>query len=91
MKIWAALFMLMVFVVASSAQTNVYNITHSQVTINNITIVTNVAPSTNIVQKISTNSVVVPRYFVERLQWEDMLEARRRASYASYLRRFERN
>jgi hypothetical protein len=91
MKIWAALLMLMTFVVASSAQTNVYNITHSQVTINNITIITNVAPSTNIVQTKATNSVVIPRYYVERLQWEDMLEARRRASFSSYLRRFPRN
>jgi len=73
----------------ASAQTNIVNIYNSKVTINNITIQTNiVAP---VVQsKVSTNKVVLPMEIVERLRWEDMLEQRRIASFRAYLRRYDK-
>jgi hypothetical protein len=89
MKVLAALLMLLVFVCVSPAQTNVYNISHSQVTINNLTVITNVVQTP--VRSSSTNSLVVSNYVVERLQWEAMLDARRRASFSAYLRRFDKD
>jgi UTP-glucose-1-phosphate uridylyltransferase len=90
MKVLAALLMLLGFVCVSSAQTNIYNITQSQVTINNnITVITNVVQTP--VRIATTNSMVVSNYVIERLQWDEMLDARRRASFSAYLRRFDKN
>lgn len=79
---------IMLFVVSSIyGQTNVINIYNSKVTIQNN--VTTVGTNTVIAKRSTNNIVILPRYYFERLQWESMLEARKRASFNSYLRRMK--
>jgi hypothetical protein len=71
----------------ASAQTNVVNIYNSKVTINNIVIQTNSVSAVQPPVSSTNKLVVLPREVVERLQWEGMLEQRRRATFNSYIRR----
>jgi 2-C-methyl-D-erythritol 4-phosphate cytidylyltransferase len=66
----------------AGGQTNIINIYNSRVTINNITPVAR----TNVVVK-DTNRVVLSQEVLERLQWEQMLNERRRAAFKSFLRK----
>lgn len=94
MKYAIIVLLILIFIdlVSCHGQTNIINIYNSQVTINNI-LVTNNTPSKCIVQ---TNviepkkMVVIPPEWIERLQWENMLNERRNAAFSSYLRRYNR-
>ena len=78
---------LVLFVSSISAQTNIINISNSRVIINNYTI--SQPQKTNIVQQTKTIKVVaVPREVAERIQWEKMLEQRRRVAFRSFLRTY---
>lgn len=82
--------MLLLVGFTAKAQTNIVNIYNSKVTINNITIQTNIV-SPVVQSKISTNKMVVlPIEVVERLRWEDMLEQRRTTLFRAYLRRYDK-
>lgn len=90
MKRFILMSMLVVLLgMVSSAQTttNVINIYNSQVTINN-TVAT--PKGTNDIQRTTRKMVIIPREHVERLQWESMLDARRRAAFQGYLKKFNR-
>ncbi len=65
------------FMLSAYGQTNVFNITHSHVTINNYVTKTNIVyvPSTNVVTR--PKMVVLKPEIVERLKWEAMLDERR--------------
>jgi hypothetical protein len=83
MKCLFLLLIIMLFVVViSNAQTNIINIYNSHVVINNIANI-----STNNVK--TNNRVVLAPKEVERLQWEIMLDQRRRASFKSFLKKYK--
>lgn len=77
---------------AASAQTNIVNISNSQVTINYVTVISTNTPATadNDTKKEPTKMVVLPMDVVERLRWEELLQARRIANMNAYLRRLEK-
>ncbi len=80
--------LIMLFVVSSIyGHTNVINIYNSKVTIQNT--VTTVGTNVIVTRRSTNNLVVLPRYYFERLQWESMLEARKKASFNAYLRRIK--
>lgn len=66
----------LMFMLSAYGQTNVINIRHSHVTINNY-VTTNVVyvPPTNVVKQ--PKMVVLKPEVVERLKWEEMLDERR--------------
>lgn len=81
---------------AASAQTNIVNISNSQVTINYVTVISTNAPTNapatvgNDTKKEPSKKVVLPMEVVERLRWEELLQARRIANMNAYLRRLEK-
>lgn len=80
------------------AQTNIstnsisYNFSNSTDTINNI-YYSLVSTNNNVVSQASgvrSNGVVLPRYVIERLQWEQMLNQRRLAAFQAYLKSLDK-